>query len=61
MRVAATGCQDAAFSTIFRQTPTDSVAEGCGSEGWEEAMSNDGETEYSDRLSGEPSAAHWAD
>ena len=51
--------QETAFSAIFRQTPTDSMAEEAESEAWEDEMV--GGSEYSGGLSGEPSAAHWAE
>ena len=58
----------AAFSTIFRQTPTDTTAglvEEEGEDGashvWDEESSHDGQSEYSGGLSEEPSAAHWAE
>ncbi len=53
--------QETAFSAIFRQTPTDSMAEEAESEAWEEEMVDEGGSEYSGGLSGEPSAAHWAE
>ncbi|KAL0033703.1 hypothetical protein WJX77_001675 [Trebouxia sp. C0004] len=53
--------QETAFSAIFRQTPTDSMAEEAESEAWEEEMVDEGWSEYSGGLSGEPSAAHWAE
>ena len=61
--VASAAGQAAAFSTIFRQTPTDLTAEEAEEESqvWEEEMSHDGQSEYSGGLSEEPSAAHWAE
>jgi len=55
------GGQETAFSAIFRQTPTDSRAEEAESEAWEEELVDEGGSEYSGGLSGEPSAAHWAE
>ncbi len=55
------GGQETAFSAIFRQTPTESMAEEADSEAWEEEMVDEGGSEYSGGLSGEPSAAHWAE
>ncbi|KAL0023216.1 hypothetical protein WJX79_004139 [Trebouxia sp. C0005] len=55
------GAQETAFSAIFRQTPTDSMAEEAESETWEDGMVDEGGSEYSGGLSGEPSAAHWAE
>jgi hypothetical protein len=55
------GGQETAFSAIFRQTPTDSMAEEAESEAWEEDLVDEGGSEYSGGLSGEPSAAHWAE
>ena len=59
----ASASQAAAFSTIFRQTPTDLTAVQAeeGSQFWEEEYSHDGQSEYSGGLSEEPSAAHWAE
>lgn len=61
--MASADGQAAAFSTIFRQTPTDiTVAEAEEeSQVWEEELSQDGQSEYSRDLSEEPSAAHWAE
>ena len=53
--------QETAFSAIFRQTPTHSMAEEAESEAWEEEVVDEGGSEYSGGLSGEPSAAHWAE
>ena len=55
------GGQETAFSAIFRQTQTDSLAEEAESEAWEEELVDEGGSEYSGGLSGEPSAAHWAE
>ena len=55
------GGQATAFSAIFRQTPTDSMAEEAESEAWGEDVVDEGGSEYSGGLSGEPSAAHWAE
>lgn len=61
MTVDTAAGQEAAFSAIFRQTPTDSVAEEAESEAWIEEVSGEGGSEYSGGLSEEPSAAHWAE
>jgi len=53
--------RETAFSAIFRQTPTDSMAEEAESEAWEEELVDEGGSEYGGGLSGEPSAAHWAE
>lgn len=60
--MASAGGQAAAFSTIFRQTPTDLTAAEAEEEtqDWEEELSHEGQSEYSGDLSEEPSAAHWA-
>ena len=55
------GNQSATFSTFFRQTPTDPTAEEDYGAVSMEDMSYAGESEYSEGLAGEPSAAHWAD
>ena len=55
------GRQGTVFSAIFRQTPTDSKAEEAESEAWEEELVDEGGSECSGGLSGEPSAAHWAE
>lgn len=61
--VASAGGEAAAFSTIFRQTPTDVTAAEAEEESqvWEDEMSHDRQSEYSGALSEEPSAAHWAE
>lgn len=61
--MASADGQAAAFSTIFRQTPTDVTVAAAEEESqvWEEELSHDGQSEYSGDLSEEPSAAHWAE
>lgn len=63
--IAAADDEAAAFSTIFRQTPTDPASgeleDEEAHEVWEEEMSQDEQSEYSGGLSEEPSAAHWAE
>ena len=61
MTVTTAAGQNAAFSAIFRQTPTDPVADEAESEVWVEEVSGEGGSEYSGGLSEEPSAAHWAE
>lgn len=56
--MASAGGQAAAFSTIFRQTPTDPTLVEADKE---EELSDDGQSEFSGDLSEEPSAAHWAE
>lgn len=62
VNIASAG-QAAAFSTIFRQTPTELTAGEAeeGSQFWQEEYSHDGQSDYSGGLSEEPSAAHWAE
>lgn len=60
----ASAGQTAAFSTFFRQTPTDLTGGGEAEEKshpWEEEYSHDGHSEYSGGLSEERSAAHWTE
>ena len=61
LNMQAADGQAVAFSTIFRQTPTDPTAAEGQNEAYLEEFSDFGESEYSGGLSGEPSAAHWAD